>query len=54
MYATWFADVKQQQGAYLDSWIQYGWYNNDVSGEGAGTDSYHSDLGQRRWKQGIA
>ena len=42
MYATWFADVKQQQGAYLDSWIQYGWYNNDVSGEGAGTDSYHS------------
>ncbi|MBK5143083.1 autotransporter-associated beta strand repeat-containing protein [Budviciaceae bacterium BWR-B9] len=42
VYATWFADAKQQTGAYIDNWYQYGWYDNHVSGEGMATDSYDS------------
>ncbi|MBK5143568.1 autotransporter-associated beta strand repeat-containing protein [Budviciaceae bacterium BWR-B9] len=43
-YATWFADAQQKSGAYVDSWTQYGWYDNDVQGEGQGSDSYDSRL----------
>ncbi|MCD1125452.1 autotransporter-associated beta strand repeat-containing protein [Jinshanibacter sp. LJY008] len=42
VYATWFADAKEQTGAYIDNWYQYGWYDNHVSGEGMTTDSYDS------------
>ncbi|TQS91095.1 autotransporter outer membrane beta-barrel domain-containing protein [Limnobaculum zhutongyuii] len=42
VYATWFADAKEQTGAYIDNWYQYGWYDNHVSGEGMATDSYNS------------
>ncbi|AWH88259.1 autotransporter-associated beta strand repeat-containing protein [Limnobaculum parvum] len=42
IYATWFADAKEQTGAYVDNWYQYGWYDNHVSGEGMATDSYDS------------
>ncbi|WP_192878396.1 autotransporter-associated beta strand repeat-containing protein [Limnobaculum parvum] len=43
-YATWFADVQRQSGAYVDSWTQYGWYDNEVKGEGQRSDSYDSHL----------
>ncbi|MCD1125453.1 autotransporter outer membrane beta-barrel domain-containing protein [Jinshanibacter sp. LJY008] len=42
VYATWFADAKDQKGAYLDGWSQYGWYNNSASGESMSTDKYDS------------
>ncbi|WP_159566667.1 autotransporter-associated beta strand repeat-containing protein [Budvicia diplopodorum] len=42
MYATWFADAKEHSGAYVDNWFQYGWYNNDVSGDGMAADKYDS------------
>jgi autotransporter family porin len=29
-YATWFANNDQRLGSYVDAWIQYGWFNNDV------------------------
>ncbi|EHE8581135.1 fibronectin-binding autotransporter adhesin ShdA [Salmonella enterica] len=30
VYATWFADAQTHSGAYVDSWYQYGFYNNSV------------------------
>ncbi|AWH88258.1 autotransporter outer membrane beta-barrel domain-containing protein [Limnobaculum parvum] len=42
VYATWFADAKDQKGAYLDGWSQYGWYNNTASGELRSTNKYDS------------
>ncbi|GKX54235.1 autotransporter [Leminorella grimontii] len=44
MYATWFADAKEERGAYVDSWLQHGWYSNSVNGEGMSSDSYDSRL----------
>lgn len=42
VYATWYADVQEQKGAYVDNWYQYGWYKNHVKGEQMASDSYHS------------
>lgn len=44
LYATWFADAATRQGIYVDSWFQYGWYDNDTTGQGMRTDSYDSEL----------
>ncbi|WP_434777055.1 autotransporter outer membrane beta-barrel domain-containing protein [Neisseria sp. Ec49-e6-T10] len=33
LYGTWFADEAQGKGLYVDSWAQYGWYKNKISGE---------------------
>ncbi|MCD1126290.1 autotransporter-associated beta strand repeat-containing protein [Jinshanibacter sp. LJY008] len=43
-YATWFADAQRKSGLYVDSWTQYGWYDNEVKGEGQRSDSYDSNL----------
>lgn len=42
LYATWFANEADKTGAYLDSWAQYGWFNNEVNGEQLHLESYHS------------
>ncbi|HAS9899555.1 TPA: fibronectin-binding autotransporter adhesin ShdA [Salmonella enterica subsp. enterica serovar Typhimurium] len=42
VYATWFADAQTHSGAYVDSWYQYGFYNNSVESGGAGSESYDS------------
>ncbi|EIT1647715.1 fibronectin-binding autotransporter adhesin ShdA [Salmonella enterica] len=42
VYATWFADVQTHSGAYVDSWYQYGFYNNSVESGDAGSESYDS------------
>ncbi|WP_434777193.1 autotransporter outer membrane beta-barrel domain-containing protein [Neisseria sp. Ec49-e6-T10] len=34
VYGTWFADQDQGKGLYVDSWAQYGWYKNKVTGAG--------------------
>ncbi|MGO2158693.1 MAG: autotransporter outer membrane beta-barrel domain-containing protein [Serratia proteamaculans] len=39
---SWYQDVQQHQGAYLDSWLQYAWFDNSVSEEGTGDDNYQS------------
>lgn len=41
-YATWYANNEDQTGAYMDSWLQYSWFNNDVSGEKLATETYKS------------
>ncbi|EAO9593844.1 fibronectin-binding autotransporter adhesin ShdA [Salmonella enterica] len=42
VYATWFADAQTHSGLYVDSWYQYGFYNNSVESGDAGSESYDS------------
>jgi len=41
-YATWYANEESHTGAWLDSWLQYGWFNNEVSGEKLAAETYKS------------
>ncbi|SPW32425.1 Outer membrane protein IcsA autotransporter precursor [Edwardsiella tarda] len=43
LYATWYANDVSREGAYLDSWTQYSWFNNTVSGQDLSSESYRSD-----------
>ncbi|CAK7039629.1 autotransporter outer membrane beta-barrel domain-containing protein [Saezia sanguinis] len=43
IYGTWFADGETgSEGPYLDTWAQYGWYDNKVHGDELAQESYHS------------
>ncbi|WP_058913149.1 autotransporter outer membrane beta-barrel domain-containing protein [Entomohabitans teleogrylli] len=42
VYATWFADTKNHRGLYIDSWYQYGIFDNTVKNGDAGSRSYDS------------
>lgn len=42
LYATWFENDETKQGIYLDSWAQYGWFNNNVKGQDIQGESYKS------------
>lgn len=41
-YATWYANDENHTGTYLDSWLQYGWFDNDVKGDSLEAESYKS------------
>ncbi|MGQ7790003.1 autotransporter outer membrane beta-barrel domain-containing protein [Shigella flexneri] len=38
----------------MDSWLQYAWFNNDVSEHEDGVDRYRSSGLSPRWKSGIS
>lgn len=43
LYGTWFADGSPEgTGPYIDTWTQYGWYNNKVNGDGLPEQKYDS------------
>lgn len=42
LYATWFANAKDHSGLYVDSWYQYGIYNNTVDNGDVGSTEYDS------------
>ncbi|EFO4213371.1 autotransporter outer membrane beta-barrel domain-containing protein, partial [Escherichia coli] len=42
LYATWFASDETHNGAYLDTWVQYGWFDNHVKGDGLPGESWKS------------
>ncbi|KFC95468.1 autotransporter outer membrane beta-barrel domain-containing protein [Leminorella grimontii] len=42
VYATWFANAQSHQGLYVDSWYQYGMYDNTVSNAGLSSANYDS------------
>ncbi|UNK61500.1 autotransporter outer membrane beta-barrel domain-containing protein [Buttiauxella ferragutiae] len=42
LYATWYQNDETRQGAYVDSWAQYGWFNNEVNGQDIKGESYKS------------
>ncbi|EJF32594.1 autotransporter outer membrane beta-barrel domain-containing protein [Enterobacter sp. Ag1] len=41
-YGTWYANEEDRTGAWLDSWLQYGWFNNEVKGDSLATEAYKS------------
>ncbi|WP_239375108.1 autotransporter outer membrane beta-barrel domain-containing protein [Snodgrassella gandavensis] len=42
IYATWYQKPHERNGAYVDSWILYNWFNNTVQGEQLAKEKYHS------------
>ncbi|WP_404273923.1 autotransporter outer membrane beta-barrel domain-containing protein [Yersinia rochesterensis] len=42
MYGTWFANSQENTGAYVDSWLQYSWFTNQVDGQDLTTEKYDS------------
>uniref|UniRef100_UPI003F54ABD3 autotransporter outer membrane beta-barrel domain-containing protein n=1 Tax=Citrobacter tructae TaxID=2562449 RepID=UPI003F54ABD3 len=34
LYGTWLQDNETHEGAYVDTWAQYSWFNNSVNGRG--------------------
>ena len=42
VYGTWFANDADKSGLYVDSWLQYSWFNNHVNGGGLARESYKS------------
>jgi autotransporter family porin len=42
-YGTWLANEAGHTGAYVDSWVQYNWFNNGVKGKELSSESYKSD-----------
>lgn len=42
VYGTWFANPTGETGLYVDSWLQYGRYDNSVQGEGLDEENYDS------------
>ncbi len=42
LYGTWFADDAGRTGAWVDTWVQYGWFHNRVSGNEFREEKYRS------------
>lgn len=42
-YATWYQNDTDRTGLYIDSWLQYGWFNNEVKGDNLRNERYDSD-----------
>ncbi len=42
LYGTWFQNNESKLGAYVDTWLQYGWFNNKVDGDDLGRSTYDS------------
>ena len=43
IYGTYFQNEKEQNGLYIDSWLQYSWFNNEVMGDQLADEKYHSN-----------
>lgn len=41
-YATWYANDETHNGAYLDSWLQYSWFDNHINGKRLPVESWKS------------
>ncbi len=42
IYGTWFANEQDKSGLYIDSWLQYNWFRNQVNGDDLPAESYRS------------
>ncbi|WP_318368078.1 autotransporter outer membrane beta-barrel domain-containing protein [Enterobacter sp.] len=46
IYGTWFQNEAEKNaypsGPYVDTWLMYGWYDNNVQGNGMANESYDS------------
>lgn len=42
VYGNWYQNAKDKTGAWADTWMQYNWFNSEVSGEMLATERYKS------------
>lgn len=42
LYGTWYANDAEKTGTYVDSWAQYSWFDNTVSGQDMAGEKYKS------------
>ncbi|AWH88257.1 autotransporter outer membrane beta-barrel domain-containing protein [Limnobaculum parvum] len=42
LYGTWYANNEDKTGTYVDTWVLYNWFDNEVSGNNAKTENYKS------------
>lgn len=42
LYGTWYENEKDRLGLYVDSWMQYSWFNNTVNGQALSGETYKS------------
>ncbi|WP_049850107.1 autotransporter outer membrane beta-barrel domain-containing protein [Trabulsiella odontotermitis] len=42
VYGTWLQDNESKEGAYVDTWVQYNWFDNTISGDDVATENYKS------------
>lgn len=43
LYGTWYQNNLEKMGLYVDSWAQYNWFKNKVSGAGLPVEEYDAD-----------
>ncbi len=41
-YGTWYQNAQNRRGMYLDSWLNYSWFNNQIKGESLASEHYRS------------
>lgn len=46
LYGTWYQNAKDMTGLYIDSSLQYSWFDNETKGEQLSSEKYDSDLWQ--------
>lgn len=49
VYGTWFQNAAGPEGAYVDTWLQYGDFDNSVKGDHLGSETYKS----RTWSASV-
>lgn len=49
VYGTWFQSASEPAGAYVDTWLQFGDYDNSVKGDGLAREKYDS----RTWAASV-
>lgn len=42
LYGTWYQNDVNKQGLYVDSWLLYNWFDNQVKGDGLQEEKYRS------------
>lgn len=42
LYGTWYANDEKKTGSYVDSWVLYNWFDNEVKGDQLATEKYKS------------
>ena len=42
LYGTFYQNEKDKTGLYVDSWLQYSWFDNTVTGQGLASEQYKS------------
>ncbi|EIM19044.1 outer membrane autotransporter barrel domain protein [Pseudomonas chlororaphis O6] len=54
VYGTWYQNASQPTGAYVDSWLQFGDYDNSVKGDGLARENYGSKTWAASMEAGYA